>query len=658
MAAVLLLGASLPLSLPAAAEANWIPNGVSVSDTCPGCGGESQVIPDSQGGAFVAWRDFRNLNDVDIYAQRVTGSGAIAPGWPASGLRAAGRGFDDFLLGLAPDGQGGGFLVIDSTLPPTGIDVLLQHVRSDGLIAPGWPSDGLIVAGSINDEREARICADGAGGAYVVYERYSGSTPDVRAARITSDGQFAAGWPAPGRVFCEFPGYKSIPLAVADDSGGVMVTWVDGRNLSQTRADIYALRRTRDGAVAPGWPAAGLPVCTAANTQTYPVACSDGAGGAFAAWSDFRNVPPDQPYGDDIYLAHIRPDGGFPAGWPADGLPVAVVNGTQQPMDLVADGQGGVLVAWEDSRGSGLYLQRVQADGTPAPGWPVNGTPVSTLYDYLYDPRIAPDGQGGVYVAFSAYNSIKVYVQHLTAGGQVAPGWPAEGLPVADVVYPNQQHPRICTDGQGGAIVVWSEVRNGKGSAYAQRYVVDGPVAVALALVSAEAEPEAVRLTWYAAASNQDEATVYRRTMQSEWERAGTVLRDGEGYLRFEDRTVAAGTRYGYRLVLGSGGSASFSTETWIEVPAGYRFALAGLRPNPSSGSDLKVGFTLARAERAALELFDATGRRVLAREVGALGPGHHVFALSQGARVEPGVYWLRLTQGRESAAARAVVIR
>lgn len=616
------------------------------------------------GGALVGWNDYRYDDSGDIYSQRITGAGTIAAGWSLSGLRVGGRGFGDGLSGIAPDGLGGAFLVFGSILPPTAGDILLQHVRSDGVLAPGWPADGLIVAGSVNDEREATICAGAAGDAYVAYEFHPNINTNlsvIHAQRVQGDGTLAPGWPADGVVVCPAANLEFNPHAAADDSGGMIVSWVDGRTFSQTGAsDIYAQRLTADGVLAPGWPAAGLPVCTAPHHQTYLVARSDGVGGMLAAWSDFRNVPPDQFYGDDIYLAHIRADGTFPPGWPADGLPVAVVNGTQQPMDVAPDGQGGALVAWEDSRGSGLYLQRVQADGTPAPGWPVNGTPVSTLYDYLYDPRIAPDGQGGVYVAFSAYNSIKVYVQHLSGNGQVAAGWPAEGVPVADVVYPNQQYPRICSDGQGGAIVVWSEVRyeTGKGSDYAQRYVADGPVPVALSLVSAEVEPEVVRLTWYAAAANTDEGTIYRRTAQSDWERMGAVRRDGAGYLRFEDRTVSAGTRYGYRLVLGSGATASFSTETWVEVPVAYRFALSGLRPNPSAGSDLRVAFTLARAAPASLELFDAAGRRVLARAAGSLGPGRHLFALSQGTRVEPGVYWLRLTQGTESATARAVVVR
>ena len=66
---------------------------------------------------------------------------------------------------------------------------------------------------------------------------------------------------------------------------------------------------------------------------------------------------------------------------------------------------------------------------------------------------------------------------------------------------------------------------------------------------------------------------------------------------------------------------------------------------------------TLASAEPASLEILDLAGRRVLARDVGALGPGQHVVHLGDGARIPPGIYMMRLVQGREIRHARAVVL-
>ena len=141
-----------------------------------------------------------------------------------------------------------------------------------------------------------------------------------------------------------------------------------------------------------------------------------------------------------------------------------------------------------------------------------------------------------------------------------------------------------------------------------------------------------------------------------EWQSLGGVTTDGTGFVRFEDRAVTAGERYAYRLGYAAAGNEAFTAESWVEVPA-LQLALEGLRPNPAVG-ELQVWFTLPDAKSATLELLDVSGRRVLAREVGALGAGRHTVRLDQGARVPPGLYWMRLRQGARTLLARGAVIR
>jgi len=90
---------------------------------------------------------------------------------------------------------------------------------------------------------------------------------------------------------------------------------------------------------------------------------------------------------------------------------------------------------------------------------------------------------------------------------------------------------------------------------------------------------------------------------------------------------------------------------------ASPRITLRGARPNPTFAG-LSAAFTLPDAASARLELSDLAGRRLLARDVGALGAGEHVVDLSGGRRLAPGVYLLRLTRGSESLTVRAVVLR
>jgi hypothetical protein len=120
---------------------------------------------------------------------------------------------------------------------------------------------------------------------------------------------------------------------------------------------------------------------------------------------------------------------------------------------------------------------------------------------------------------------------------------------------------------------------------------------------------------------------------------------------------VTPGTRYGYRLGVMEAGQEVCLGETWVDVPVALQLALAGPRSNPAR-DDLSVAFSLPDASPARLELFDVSGRRISAREVGTLGAGNHIVTLGDGRRLAPGTYLLRLSQATRSVTVRAVVLR
>jgi hypothetical protein len=83
--------------------------------------------------------------------------------------------------------------------------------------------------------------------------------------------------------------------------------------------------------------------------------------------------------------------------------------------------------------------------------------------------------------------------------------------------------------------------------------------------------------------------------------------------------------------------------------------ALHGVSPSPARGP-LRVDFSLARPERATLELLDVTGRRVLMRDLGTLSPGRHRAELRE--PLPAGLYLIRLSQGAATRTAKTVVLR
>jgi hypothetical protein len=180
----------------------------------------------------------------------------------------------------------------------------------------------------------------------------------------------------------------------------------------------------------------------------------------------------------------------------------------------------------------------------------------------------------------------------------------------------------------------------------------DGPTAALATLAHAHAEPGEVRLEWHA--PGLVAAVIERAPAGGAWSRLATVAREGRDRLVYVDRDVEAGGRYGYRLRDAEGATHG---EAWIDVPTDHRLALAGTRPHPA-GDGAVLAFTLPRRAPARLEILDVAGRRVAARDLGALEPGAHALRLGELDRLPVGVYLARLVQGAESVVARIVRIR
>ena len=644
------------------ARAQWVENGVPVC-TAPNSQDNALVAPDGAGGVFVAWRDLRKGTDDDIYMQHLTAAGEIAAGWPVNGLAVCTAADFQSPTSVISDGAGGVIVAWEDNrdISRTNVDIYAQRITSVGAVAPGWPVNGVAVCTAPEYQFHPRAVGDGAGGAYITWADFRNgnsialTNADIYAQHVTALGAIAAGWIPNGSPVCTAPGSQFDPSLTTDGAGGVIIAWHDHRNDATTGTHIYAQHFTVAGEIASGWIADGLQISTLTGGQAVAALVADGHGGAFVAWLDGSSVDPA------LFVHRVTGAGTIVPGWPAAGLLVCIAP-FLQPFDIASDGLGGVLLAWEDYR-NGSYAvaraQRVNPDGSLPPGWIASGVSFSTFFSYQLSPQVAPDGAGGAFIAFEYFNlagSYRVAVQHLTASGAVAPGWPATGTPIASTPE-GQDYPSIAADGFGGVVVAWHDSRTDGGDIYAQKLAVDGPVPVLVSLVSAIAEPGRATLTWFMAAGSGLTVNVYRRTPSADWMRLGSATTDGTGKITFDDRTAVSGLRYAYRLGYADAGGEAFSAEVWLDIPAGFQLALQGLRPNPAVG-ELVASFSLPSSAAATLELLDITGRRWLAREVGSLGAGSHLLRLSDGVRVPAGMYWLKLTQNSRSLLAKALVVR
>ena len=249
------------------------------------------------------------------------------------------------------------------------------------------------------------------------------------------------------------------PIIVSDGADGAIITWTDLR--SGTDHDIYAQRINGSGVVQ--WTANGVAISTAPNDQASPTIASDGADGAIITWTDLRS-------GTDYDIYAQRINGSGAVQWTADGVAICTATNEQLYPTIVSDGAGGAIITWYDFRSgsfSDIYAQRINAAGQVM--WQANGFPISTAANGQTGPTIASDGGGGAIITWYDYRSggADIYAQRIDATGVVQ--WTTDGVAISTAAN-NQINPAILSDGAGGAIITWLDVRSGtSGDIYAQR---------------------------------------------------------------------------------------------------------------------------------------------------------------------------------------------
>ncbi len=464
---VVLAAMLLSLLLAGPALAAW-PNQPTVNlPVCIATGNRyaPSLAPDGAGGAFIAWYDYRNNYDYDVYAQHVLASGVVDPAWPANGRLVCNAANNQQYPAIISDGAGGAIVTWQDGRS-TVFHIYAQHVLANGALDPAWPVDGRALCTAAGQQTNPVLVADGAGGAMVTWQDSRSGAYDIYAQHVLAGGAVDPAWPVDGRALCTATGNEYTPVIISDGAAGAIVCWTDNRG--STGYDIYAQHVLASGAVDPGWIVDGRGVCVAVNSQLNPTMISDGAGGALIAWQDARA---GGTY--DIYAQHLRADGFVDAAWPSDGRGICTQAAFQFNPTIASDGAGGAIIAWHDLRNGNadIYAQHALASGTVDPAWTADGRPLCTAVGDQTLPVTVADGSGGAYVTWydlRSGTSYDLYQQRVLASGALDASWPADGRVVSSASA-GQGPPLAIPDGAGGTIVAWLDGRNGWPSLYAQR---------------------------------------------------------------------------------------------------------------------------------------------------------------------------------------------
>jgi hypothetical protein len=221
-------------------EVQWTTDGVTVcavdySQDYP------EIASDGNGGAIITWVDYRNNSHDDIYAQRINGSGEAE--WTANGKAVCNADQDQQYHQIISDGSGGAIIAWADYRNNNDNDVYAQKINSDGF--PQWTIDGVAISAVYTDQEDPYLVSDGNGGAIITWYGYDYQTfnnYDVFAQKVDSDG--IPQWTTNGVIISSGDEYQDYPKIAADGSGGAIIAWQDGRNTFN--ADIYT-QRINDG---------------------------------------------------------------------------------------------------------------------------------------------------------------------------------------------------------------------------------------------------------------------------------------------------------------------------------------------------------------------------------------------------------------------------
>ena len=197
---------------------------------------------------------------------------------------------------------------------------------------------------------------------------------------------------------------------------------------------------------------AEIPVSTAIDGQFLPWVVDDGEGGVIVMWEDYRT-------GKDWDVYAQRVDSTSTTRWEQNGIKICTAGRNQRRLRMIRHDKHAIVV-WNDRRVRSnwdIYAQAVTLEGEIL--WQTDGIPICTNTADQSTQAILSDGEGGAICIWEDERRSSefqdLYIQRINTSGE--PMWKADGIPV----FPSeslQSDPILVADGLGGFYVVWWDV--------------------------------------------------------------------------------------------------------------------------------------------------------------------------------------------------------
>jgi hypothetical protein len=388
---------------------------------------------------LVVWRDHRSGSffEPDIYGARVSGTGSVLD---PTGIAISTATDEQSLPAVAWNGAN--FLVVWSDhRSGTNYDIYGARVSATGSVLD---ATGIPVSAAANSQSSPAVAWNGTNFLVVWDDWRSGSCCDVYGARVSGAGSVLD---AAGLAISTAAGGQTEP-ELAWNGTNFLVVWQDGRSGGFVEADIYGTRVSAAGSVLDS---TGIAISTSANDQTSPAVAWNG--------TDFLVVWADRRSGTnyDIYGARVSATGSV---LDATGIPISTAANSQS-LPAVAWNGTNFLVVWSDARTdvdfTDIFGARVSATGSVLDA---TGIPISTAASSQSSPAVAWNGTDFLVVwedgRSGSFIDSDIYGARVSTAGSVLD---ATGIPITTASFV-QYAPAVAWNGIT-FLVVWSDLRSG-----------------------------------------------------------------------------------------------------------------------------------------------------------------------------------------------------
>ena len=209
--------------------------------------------------------------------------------------------------------------------------------------------DGAPIRQGVHIEWYRTVAPGSNGEAVFVWSDTRYGMRNIFAHKIDQNGQLL--WGEQGAVVTDLPGRQEDPVAITDGSGGVFIAWVDYRFDEQ--GDIFIQHLNSDGETL--MDDNGIALAQVEGKQITINMCTDSLGGVFVTWQDKRSG-----IDDDIYGTHVNAEHEIVS--PGSGVPIVVEGGNQNAKTIEYAGGSEAFIAWADFRegaNADVYGQRL-----------------------------------------------------------------------------------------------------------------------------------------------------------------------------------------------------------------------------------------------------------------------------------------------------------